>query len=103
MLNTGWGTVEGHPVTSATRFDLASVTKLFTATAFLSFVSAGKVGLDDPLVSIVPEFAALSPRPLDGGHDPHSKLRLPTRLTVSARALTQPASHSATSSPTRPG
>ncbi len=69
----------GHgAVTPSTRFDLASVTKLFTTTAFLALVSAGKVRLDDPLVSVVPEFGAISPRGIDGGQDPHSKQRLPT-------------------------
>lgn len=41
-------------------------------------VSAGVVGLDDPLVSIVSECGLLTPRLLDVGQDPHSKLRLPT-------------------------
>lgn len=47
-------------------------------TAFLSFVSAGRVGLDDPLVKIIPEFGALAPRLMDGGQDPHSKARIAT-------------------------
>lgn len=76
VLNTAWGTVEGQPATTDTLFDLASVTKLFTVTAFLSYVSASVVKLDDPLVTVVPEFGALSPRTVDGGQDPHSKARL---------------------------
>lgn len=76
VLNTAWGTVEGQQSTTETLFDLASVTKLFTVTAFLSYVSAGAVSLDDPLVNVVPEFGALSPRTIDGGQDPHSKVRL---------------------------
>ncbi len=78
VLNSAWGTVEGQPATTGTLFDLASVTKLFTVTAFLSYVSAGVVGLDDPLITVVPEFGALSPRTVDGGQDPHSKVRLLT-------------------------
>ncbi len=65
-------------VTPTTRFDLASVTKLFTATCFLALVSMGKIRLDDPLVSVIPEFGAISPREIDGGQDPHSKARMPT-------------------------
>lgn len=65
-------------VTPETRFDLASLTKLFTTTAFLAQVSAGRVALDDPLVRVIPEFGRLSPRPVDGGQDPHSKIHLPT-------------------------
>lgn len=76
VLNAAWGTVEGQLATTETLFDLASVTKLFTVTTFLSYVSAGVVGLDDPLVKVVPEFGALSPRTVDGGQDPHSKTRL---------------------------
>ena len=81
LLNRAWGFVDPQtryaPVTPETRFDLASLTKLYTASAFLAYVSAGKAGLDDPLVSVVPEFGDGGPRPVDGGQDPHSKLRLP--------------------------
>lgn len=82
IFEGGWGWVDPetkqYPVTPDKRFDLASVTKLFTTTAFLSLVSAGMVRLDDPLVSVVPEFGAGGLRPIDGGQDPHSKERLPT-------------------------
>lgn len=82
ILNRGWGWID--PVASsgavgpATLFDLASVSKLFTTTAFLTQVSEGRAALDDPLIAIVPEFGAGGPRALDGGQDPHSKVRLPT-------------------------
>jgi serine-type D-Ala-D-Ala carboxypeptidase len=78
VLESAWGTVEGNPTTTETLFDLASVTKLFTITAFLSLVSGGKVGLHDPLANVIPEFVAVSPRGMDGGQDPHSKVRMPT-------------------------
>ena len=82
VLDIGSGVIDPASgrgvVTPATRFDLASVTKLFTATCFLALVSQGKVRLDDPLVSVIPEFGAISPRGIDGGQDPHSKERLPT-------------------------
>src|SRR5262249_9539019 len=80
-------TIEDHPVTPATLFDLASVTKLFTVTAFLSLVSAGKVGLHDPLASVIPEFAAHSPRSMDGGQDPHSKIHLPIPEHLARKAV----------------
>ena len=94
LLNHAWGNVDPRTrVTTATRFDLASVTKLYTASAFLSFVSAGRVGLDDPLVSIIPEFGTSGPRPVDGGQDPHSKQLLPPEpgmdgLTVDPATIT---------------
>lgn len=80
LIDAGWGWIDPEtkqvPVKHDTLFDLASVSKLFTATAFLSYVSGGMVKLDDPLVNVVPEFGAISPRPVEGGHDPHSKERL---------------------------
>lgn len=81
VLDSAWGWIDPEakriPVKTDTLFDLASVTKLFTTTAFLTLVSQGQVKLDDPLVTVVPEFGAISPRPIEGGHDPHSKERLP--------------------------
>ncbi|MFN8563404.1 MAG: serine hydrolase domain-containing protein [Anaerolineae bacterium] len=50
-------------VTPATRFDLASLTKPFTTTAFLTLVSRGSVRLDDPLVSSLPEFGSAMAAP----------------------------------------
>ncbi len=81
LFNGAWGWVDpetaSYPAQPDTLFDLASVSKLFTTTAFLTLVSEGRVRLDDPLVSVVPEFGASGPRPLDGGQDPHSKAMLP--------------------------
>ena len=82
MLDIGSGVIDPATgrgvVTPTTRFDMASVTKLFTATCFLALVSKGKVRLDDPLVSVIPEFGVISPRAIDGGQDPHSKAHLAT-------------------------
>lgn len=86
LLNAAWGWIDPDaqtlPVQPDTLFDLASVSKLFTTTAFLSLVSAGRVALHDPLVSVIPEFGITGPRPLDGGQDPHSKAPLPTPESV---------------------
>lgn len=82
LLNGGWGWIDPQthqvPVTSATRFDLASVTKIFTTTAFLQIISELNISLDAPLISVIPEFGASGPRPINGGQDPHSKAMLPT-------------------------
>ncbi|MGI6209159.1 MAG: serine hydrolase domain-containing protein [Anaerolineae bacterium] len=71
-----WGWVRPGPpevpATPATRFDLASLTKLFTVTAFLGLVSQGQARLDQALVDVVPEFGAESPRPVDWWQDPHT-------------------------------
>jgi serine-type D-Ala-D-Ala carboxypeptidase len=82
LLDAAWGWLDPEDQTHPTRpdslFDLASVTKLFTITAFLGLVSEGRASLDESLVSVVPEFGATGPRPLDGGQDPHTRAMLPT-------------------------
>lgn len=82
VFDGAWGWSEptvSHPIHSTdVLFDLASVTKLFTTTAFLSLLSEGKMPLSTPLVEIIPEFGTLAPRPIEGGQDPHSRERLPT-------------------------
>lgn len=55
-----------------TRFDLASVTKLFAVTAFMRLVDAGKVAVDQPVGSVLPAFTGIRPvqpyeDPLDWG------------------------------------
>lgn len=82
ILNNAWGWLDPdtrlYPTQPDTWFDLASITKLFTVTAFLSLVSEGKTQLDDPIITVLPEFGRSGPRPMDGGQDPHSKEHLPT-------------------------
>ncbi len=61
-----------HPANSETLFDLASVTKLYTTTAFMRLVEQGKVTLDTPVCAVLPEFNGLRPirpyeNPLDWG------------------------------------
>jgi serine-type D-Ala-D-Ala carboxypeptidase len=81
-LNAAWGWIDPdtqtNPVKTDTLFDVASVTKLFTTTAFLSLMEEQGLTLDTPLVEVVPEFGASGPRSMDGGQDPHSKVKLPT-------------------------
>lgn len=45
----------GAKITTDTVFDIASVSKQFTATAILLLVEAGKLTLDDPISQYVPE------------------------------------------------
>lgn len=45
-----------HPVRVDTLFDLASLTKLFTATTFMILVEADKITLDTPVVDVLPDF-----------------------------------------------
>jgi CubicO group peptidase (beta-lactamase class C family) len=47
---------DGIPNTLDTRFNLASMGKLFTAVAIGQLVEQGKVGLDDPILKYLPEY-----------------------------------------------
>lgn len=91
VVNRAWGWVDPQServaVTTDTRFDLASITKLYTSAAFMALVSAGKVGLDDPLVRVVPEFGASGPRPIDGGQDPHTREILPVDAAYAGKTV----------------
>ena len=80
-LESAWGWLDPDtrqlPVTSETLFDLASVSKLITHVSFLSLVDRGAIALDEPLVSVVPEFGRVNPRPIAGEQDPHTRRHLP--------------------------
>src|SRR5688500_13750059 len=66
LLEQSWGTLDPDtsavPATSATLYDLASVTKLFTVSAFLAQVSENRVTLETPLATVISEFATQNPR-----------------------------------------
>src|SRR5689334_1289506 len=51
---------ERTPITTATNFRLASVTKQFTAAAVLLLAERGKLSLDDPLTRFFPGFASFA-------------------------------------------
>ena len=71
VLDLGAGVIDPATgtgdVTPATRFDLASLTKVFTATGCLALVSREAAALDDPLVGTIPAFGAITPRRTDEG------------------------------------
>lgn len=50
-----------RPVDDETRFDLASVSKLFTVTALMTLAEANQIGLDQPVRELVPEFSGARP------------------------------------------
>src|SRR5690349_20940676 len=54
----GWAQIEPErqPISRDTVFDLASLTKvIFTTTAILRLVEQGRIGLDDPLITAIPD------------------------------------------------
>ena len=79
-LRAGWMDPEARarPTRPDALFDLASVTKTITATLFLRLVSAASVGLDDPVVGVIPELGEGGPRPVDGGQEPLTRRLIPT-------------------------
>jgi CubicO group peptidase (beta-lactamase class C family) len=64
-----------HPAHTECLFDLASVTKLFTATAFMRLVEDGRVGLNTPVAEVLPQFNGV--RPISPTEDPLSKAPVP--------------------------
>lgn len=57
-LNLGYANLENKtPVTSDTLFRIGSISKLFTATAIMQLVEQGKIDLDKPLPTYIPEFS----------------------------------------------
>jgi CubicO group peptidase (beta-lactamase class C family) len=57
-----------RPTQTATLFDLASVTKLFVVTTFMTLVEAGQVAIDQPVHTILREFGGV--RPIQPYEDP---------------------------------
>lgn len=57
-----------RPVQPDTLFDLASVTKLFVVTTFMTLVEQNVVGLDQPVCTVLPEFSGM--RPIQPYEDP---------------------------------
>ncbi len=60
---TGWldPSEKTQPVTANTRFDIASVTKLFASACFLRMVESGLASLDQPVSQVLPEFNGWRP------------------------------------------
>src|SRR5688500_4822195 len=72
LINRAYGHLDSpeQPTTTDTLFDLASVTKLYTTTAFLMQVAEGKVSLGTAVADVLPEFAAGGARPIGPMQDP---------------------------------
>ena len=64
-----------HPTQTDSLFDLASVSKLFTVTAFMTLVEAGRVDLTTPVADVLPEFGSV--RPIGPTEDPQTKRDVP--------------------------
>lgn len=59
---TGKRDASGASITTTTRYGIGSTSKMFTTTAVMQLVDAGKVGLDQPVVRYLPQFTMRSPQ-----------------------------------------
>jgi CubicO group peptidase (beta-lactamase class C family) len=78
----GFGTRDDHgaPVTVDTVFSVQSMSKLFTATAVMREVEAGRLDLDTPITSYVPEFSVHS------AFEQHPERKITLRMLLSHTA-----------------
>jgi CubicO group peptidase (beta-lactamase class C family) len=74
-----------RPTQPDSLFDLASVTKLFTATAFMTLVEAGRVTLDTPVATVLPEFDGT--QPIVETEDPLAKTTVPVDPAFSGQEV----------------
>jgi CubicO group peptidase (beta-lactamase class C family) len=68
-----------------TLFDLASLTKLFTATAFMHLVDSGAASLDTPVGEILPEFTG--ERRIGATEDPLLKVEVPADARYAGQVI----------------
>ncbi len=71
-----------YPTQFTSRFDLASVTKLFVTTAFMRLVDQRRVALDQSVATVLPDFCG--ERPIQPYEDPLQSGEL---ITVSTNAI----------------
>jgi CubicO group peptidase (beta-lactamase class C family) len=74
-----------RPTRTDSLFDLASVTKLFTATAFMTLVEAGRVALDTPVADVLDEFGGV--RPIAETEDPLARTMVPADPTFAGQEV----------------
>ncbi len=74
-----------HPTQPDSLFDLASVSKLFTVTAFMTLVETGRVDLNTPVADVLPEFGGV--RPIGSTEDPQTKRDLPADPEYAGQAV----------------
>ncbi len=76
-----------HPTQPDTRFDMASVSKLFTVAAFMTLVETGQVGLEQPVCTVLPEFDGERPiRPYENPLQPGALVEVHGEATTTNAA-----------------
>lgn len=66
-------------------FDLASLTKLFTFTAFFRLVTQGRVTVDTPVRAVLPRFGG--PHPIGGAESPVTRRPIPVDAALATRVV----------------
>lgn len=91
VLDAAWGwhdpDAQTTPVRTSSYFGLASLTKLYTTVALLTFFEQQGIGLHTPLVEVVPEFGDSSPRAIGGGQNPHTKVSEPVLAAFAGQTV----------------
>jgi CubicO group peptidase (beta-lactamase class C family) len=91
ILHRAYGTLDPEtrqrPTQLDSLFDLASLTKLFTATAFMTLVEAGHVALDTSVADVLAEFGAARWRPIGETEDPLAKTFVPADPAFAGREV----------------
>ena len=89
VLHSGYGYVEParrqRPARTDSLYDLASVSKLFTVTAFMTLVEARVVALDTPVADVLPAFGGT--RPIGPVEDPRTQTPLPADPAFAGQAV----------------
>jgi CubicO group peptidase (beta-lactamase class C family) len=81
----------GQPLDAGATFRLASMTKALASVAALQLVEQGRVGLDDAVASVLPEWEQL--QVLDGFEGDQPRLRPPAEPATIRQLLTHTAGH----------
>jgi methyl acetate hydrolase len=82
----GWRALpEGAAMTADTVFRIASMTKAVTSTAAMQLVEQGRLALDEPIASVLPELAA--PKVLEGFDAGGAPRLRPARRPITLRQL----------------
>lgn len=72
-----------QPAQVDTRFDMASVSKLFTVAAFMTLVEEGQVSLDQTVKTVLPDFDGLRPiQPYENPLKPGALVNVPGEVTT---------------------
>lgn len=72
-----------QPAQVDTRFDMASVSKLFTVAAFMTLVEEGRVSLDQTVKTVLPDFDGLRPiQPYENPLKPGALVNVPGEVAT---------------------